>query len=409
MDSRKFGLLGRTLGHSWSPQIHSMLADYEYRLYEVEPGDLDSFLRTTDLDGMNVTIPYKKDVLPYCTRLSDAARRIGSVNTLVRLRENGWYGDNTDYTGFRYIVERSGVDVAGKKTLVFGTGGASLSVKAALADLGADPIVSVSRTGENNYGNLNKHRDAAILVNTTPLGMFPNTGAAPVSIADFPACEGVFDVVYNPQRTAFLLQAESLGLPHAGGLGMLVAQAWRSAEQFAGHDIPKEKIETIMSTLSRQMSNIVLIGMPGCGKSAVGRALAKALDRPFIDADGEIVKAAGCSIPDIFAAEGEAGFRARETAALSDLGKGSGAVLATGGGCVTRAENYPLLHQNGVIVWLKRDLSKLPTAGRPLSQRNSAETLYQQRRDKYAAFADITVDNNGPLEDTVSHILEALK
>ena len=409
MDSRKFGLLGRTLGHSWSPQIHSMLADYEYRLYEVEPEDLDAFLRTTDLDGMNVTIPYKKDVLPYCTRLSDAARRIGSVNTLVRLRENGWYGDNTDYTGFRYIVERSGVDVAGKKTLVFGTGGASLSVKAALADLGADPIVSVSRTGENNYGNLNKHRDAAILVNTTPLGMFPNTGAAPVSIADFPACEGVFDVVYNPQRTAFLLQAESLGLPHAGGLGMLVAQAWRSAEQFAGHDIPKEKIETIMSTLSRQMSNIVLIGMPGCGKSAVGRALAKALDRPFIDADGEIVKAAGCSIPDIFAAEGEAGFRARETAALSDLGKGSGAVLATGGGCVTRAENYPLLHQNGVIVWLKRDLSKLPTAGRPLSQRNSAETLYQQRRDKYAAFADITVDNNGPLEDTVSHILEALK
>ena len=409
MDSRKFGLLGRTLGHSWSPQIHSMLADYEYRLYEVEPGDLDSFLRTTDLDGMNVTIPYKKDVLPYCTRLSDAARRIGSVNTLVRLRENGWYGDNTDYTGFRYIVERSGVDVAGKKTLVFGTGGASLAVRTALADLGADPIVSVSRTGENNYGNLNKHRDAAILVNTTPLGMFPNTGAAPVSIADFPACEGVFDVVYNPQRTAFLLQAESLGLPHAGGLGMLVAQAWRSAEQFAGHDIPKEKIETIMSTLSRQMSNIVLIGMPGCGKSAVGRALAKALDRPFIDADGEIVKAAGCSIPDIFAAEGEAGFRARETAALSDLGKGSGAVLATGGGCVTRAENYPLLHQNGVIVWLKRDLSKLPTAGRPLSQRNSAETLYQQRRDKYAAFADITVDNNGPLEDTVSHILEALK
>ena len=216
-------------------------------------------------------------------------------------------------------------------------------------------------------------------------------------------------MVYNPQRTAFLLEAEKLDIPHAGGLGMLVAQAWRSAEQFAGHELPKEKIEEIMSTLSRQMSNIVLIGMPGCGKSAVGRALAKALDRPFIDADGEIVKAAGCSIPDIFAVEDEAGFRARETAALAELGKGSGTVLATGGGCVTRAENYPLLHQNGVIVWLTRDLAKLPKAGRPLSQQNSAETLYAQRRDKYAAFADITVDNNGPLEDTVTHILEALK
>lgn len=408
MDSRKFGLLGRKLGHSWSPQIHAALADYEYRLYEAEPEDLDRFLNATDLAGMNVTIPYKKDVVPYCAALSDAARRIGSVNTLVR-RADGWYGDNTDYTGFRYIVERSGVDVQGKKTLVFGTGGASLAVKAALADLGADPVVSVSRTGENNYGNLDRHRDARILVNTTPLGMFPDTGAAPVSVADFPVCEGVFDVVYNPQRTAFLLEAERLGVPHAGGLGMLVAQAWRSAEQFAGHDIPKSKTEEIMSTLSRQMSNVILIGMPGCGKTAVGAALAKALDRPFLDADAEIERAAGCSIPDIFAREGEAGFRKRETVALAELGKGSGAVLATGGGCVTRRENYPLLHQNGVIVWLTRDLSMLPSDGRPLSQQNSAETLYAQRRDKYAAFADVTVDNNGPLEDTVSTIImEAL-
>ncbi len=407
MDSRKFGLLGRKLGHSWSPQIHAALADYEYRLYEAEPEDLDRFLNATDLAGMNVTIPYKKDVVPYCAELSDAARRIGSVNTLVR-RAGGWYGDNTDYTGFRYIVERSGVDVRGKKTLVFGTGGASLAVKAALADLGADPVVSVSRTGENNYGNLDRHRDARILVNTTPLGMFPDTGAAPVSVADFPACEGVFDVVYNPQRTAFLLEAERLGVPHAGGLGMLVAQAWRSAEQFAGRDIPKNRIEEIMSTLSRQMSNVILIGMPGCGKTAVGEALAKALDRPFLDADAQIEKAAGCSIPDIFAAEGEAGFRQRETAALAELGKLSGAVLATGGGCVTRPENYPLLHQNGSIVWLTRDLAKLPSDGRPLSQQGPIETIYAQRRDKYAAFADLTVDNNGPLEVTVSTIMEAL-
>lgn len=403
----KYGLLGRRLGHSWSPQIHAMLAGYDYRLYEVEPEDLERFLAATPLDGMNVTIPYKKDVLPFCTALSDAARRMGSVNTLVRTG-GGWYGDNTDYTGFRYIVESSGVDVCGKKTLVFGTGGASLAVKAALEDLGAAPIVSVSRSGPDNYVNLYRHRDASILVNTTPLGMFPNAGASPVNVGDFPQCEGVFDVVYNPQRTAFLMQAETLGIPHAGGLGMLVAQAWRSAEQFARQDISRERIEEIMSTLSRQMSNLVLIGMPGCGKSAVGRALAKALDRPFLDADAEIEREAGRSIPDIFAAEGEEGFRRRETRVLARLGQGSGAVLATGGGCVTREENYPLLHQNGTIVWLRRDLAKLPSAGRPLSQANSAQTLYAQRRDKYAAFADIEADNDGTVEQTVWHILEVL-
>ena len=408
MENKKFGLLGRKLGHSWSPQIHAMLAGYDYRLYEVEPEGLDDFLNNTDLAGMNVTIPYKKDVVPYCTSLSHAAERIGSVNTLVRT-DAGWHGDNTDYTGFRYIVKKAGVDVAGRKTLVFGTGGASLSVIAALEDMGACPIVNVSRTGENNYGNLGHHRDAEILVNTTPLGMYPDTGKAPVSVANFPACRAVFDVVYNPQRTAFLMEAERLGIPCAGGLGMLVAQARASAEQFAGRPFLDEAVEEIMSTLSRQMSNIVLIGMPGCGKSMVGRNLAKALDRPFIDADREIERASQMPIPVIFDREGEEGFRKRETETLAELGKGSGAVIATGGGCVTRPENYPLLHQNGFIVWLTRDLNKLPTAGRPLSQQNSAETLYAQRRDKYAAFADLTVDNDGPLEDTLKQILEALK
>ena len=407
MENKKFGLLGRKLGHSWSPQIHGMLAGYDYRLYEVEPEDLERFLRTTDLDGMNVTIPYKKDVLPFCVQLSDAARRIGSVNTLVRTPA-GWRGDNTDYAGFRYIVERSGVDLHGKKTLVFGTGGASLAVKAALADMGADPIVNISRSGENNYVNLSRHYDAQILVNTTPLGMFPDTGTAPASVADFPRCEGVFDVVYNPQRTAFLLEAERLGIPHAGGLGMLVAQACRSSEQFAESVVPDEKIEEIMSTLSRQITNIILIGMPGCGKSAIGRELSHKLGRPLLDADKQIEAEAGMTIPAIFEAEGEAGFRRRETAVLAQLGKGSGAVISTGGGCVTVAENYPLLHQNGTIIWLQRDLDKLPTAGRPLSQKNSAETLYAQREEKYAAFADLIIDNNGPLLGTVEHILEVL-
>ena len=403
----KFGLLGRKLGHSWSPQIHAMLADYDYKLYEVEPDDLAPFLAGTDLAGMNVTIPYKKDAAALCADLSPAARRIGSVNTLVRT-SGGWYGDNTDYAGFLYLVQSSGVDVRGRKTLVFGTGGASLSVRAALEDMGAGPIVSVSRTGADNYQNLSRHADAAILVNTTPLGMYPDTGAAPVSVRDFPACAGVFDVVYNPQRTALLLEAEALGVPCAGGLGMLVAQARRSAEQFARRSIPDEAVRRIVRALSRQMSNIVLIGMPGCGKSTVGRALAAALDRPFIDADSEIEREAAMPIPAIFAAEGEEGFRRRETAVLARLGKGSGAVIATGGGCVTRPENYPLLHQNGLIVWLERALELLPSHGRPLSQREGPQALYAQRRDKYRAFADLTADNNGPLANTLKQITEAL-
>ncbi len=408
MEDKSFGLLGRKLGHSWSPRIHALLAGYPYELYEVEPEQLDHFLATTPLAGMNVTIPYKKDVLPYCAALSDAAARIGSVNTLVRTPD-GWYGDNTDYAGFRYIVERSGVDVRGKKTLVFGTGGASLSVRAALEDMGAGPIVSVSRTGENNYVNLSRHHDARVLVNTTPLGMFPDTGAAPARVADFPQCEGVLDVVYNPQRTAFLMEAERLGIPHAGGLGMLVAQARASAEQFCGHSIPDGRIEEIMSTLSRQMSNVILIGMPGCGKSTVGRALARRLGRPFLDADAEIEAEAGMTIPDIFDKEGEAGFRVRETVVLARLGKRSGAVIATGGGCVTRQENYPLLHQNGFIVWLRRDLDALAKKGRPLSLTTPAQTLYEQRRDKYAAFADLTVDNNGPRQAAIDAIWEAVQ
>ena len=408
MDGRRFGLLGRTLGHSWSPQLHAMLADYDYRLYPVEPEELDRFLAETDLAGMNVTIPYKKDVMARCAALTDAARRIGSVNTLVRTGD-GWRGDNTDYAGFCYIVRAAGIDLRGKKALLFGTGGASLAVRAALEDMGAGEIVSVSRTGENNYDNLHLHRDAQVLVNATPLGMVPDTGSLPAHPGDFPRCEGVLDVVYNPQRTALLMEAERLGIPCAGGLGMLVAQAKYGAEQFCGHSIPDERIEEIMSTLSHQMANVVLIGMPGCGKTTVGRALARRLGRSFLDADAEIESEAGMTIPEIFEREGEEGFRVRETAVLARLGKGSGAVIATGGGCVTRPENYPLLHQNGFIVWLRRDLDALAKRGRPLSLRTPAKTMYEQRRDKYAAFADLAVDNDGPRQAAVDAIWEAVR
>ncbi len=405
MDS--FGLLGRTLGHSWSPEIHKQLVGYPYDLFEVEPEDVEHFLSATELSGMNVTIPYKKTVLPFCATLSDAAKAIGSVNTLVRTAQ-GWHGDNTDYAGFADLVKSVGVPVTRKKALIFGTGGASLAVLAALRDMGADPVIRISRSGPDRYDDLEKHADASILVNATPVGMYPKNGVSVVDLSAFPACEAVFDLIYNPLKTKLILDAEARGIPAAGGLLMLVGQARRSAEQFAGIEIPDDRVREITEDLARSMRNIVLIGMPGCGKTTVGRELANRLSREFTDADAVIAERAGMDIPSIFAAEGESGFRVRETAVLSDLGKRSGLVIATGGGCVTRPENAPLLRQNGVTVWIKRALEKLPTDGRPLSQKNSVEAMYRARKELYADFADIVVESDEVLEHTIDLILEEL-
>ena len=403
----KFGLLGRHLGHSYSPQIHARLYAEPYGLCEVEPDELGVFLRDTDVRGLNVTIPYKKDVIPYCAALSDTAARIGSVNTLVR-RSDGWYGDNTDYDGFRYMVRHSGVDVKGKKALVLGDGGVSLTVRTVLSDLGCADIVVVSRRGENNYENLHRHADAHIIANCTPVGMYPNNGESLVDLANFPACEAVYDMIYNPCKTALLLQAEERGMVWENGLGMLVAQAKRAAELFQETVYPDEKVEEIRQALWAQMGNIVLIGMPGCGKSSIGAALSAVTGLPLVDADEELVKAAGLAIPEIFAAEGEEGFRRRETETLRELSKRSGCIIATGGGCVTRAENRALLRQNGTTVWIRRSLDELPSDGRPLSQRHGVQTLYARRKDKYAAFADLIVDNDRSIAEAAAEIKEKL-
>lgn len=403
---QRYGLLGEKLGHSYSPQIHAQLASYPYDLYEVAPERLDAFLRTTELAGMNVTIPYKKAVIPYCKALSPAAARIGSVNTLVRCAD-GWYGDNTDYDGFCYMARDFAV--AGKKALVLGNGGVSLTVQQALRDLGAREVVVISRRGPDNYENLARHADAQIIANATPVGMYPNNGASPLDLAGFPRLEGVLDLIYNPARTALLLQAERRGIACNGGLGMLVAQAKRAAELFTGRAIADSEIERITRCLAGQMQNIVLIGMPGCGKTTLGKALAARLGRPFYDADTVLEQRAGRSIPEIFRCDGEAAFRALETQTLAELGKCSGAVIATGGGCVTRPENAPLLRQNGRVVWVKRPLDRLPVSGRPVSQRMSAAAIYAQRRDRYAAFAAYTVENDGPLAETLAKLLEVLQ
>lgn len=403
----KSGLLGRKLGHSYSPQIHRCFGDYAYNLFEKEPEQIGDFLKHGDFDGINVTIPYKKDVIPFCAELSDTARKMGAVNTIVR-RGNILVGHNTDYFGFSSMVYRSGLTVEEKKVLVLGSGGASLTAQKVLAGMGARVVV-ISRSGSNHYGNLHLHTDASIIVNCTPVGMYPHNGVSPIDLTLFPKLEGILDMIYNPARTKLLLDAEARGLIVENGLWMLVAQAKESAEWFLGHPLPDSIISKTHQELTRKMQNIVLIGMPGSGKSTVGKLLSERLGRDFVDADEEICKKAGCTIPEIFRNGGEALFRTTETEVLRELGKQSGKIIATGGGCVTRGENYAPLHQNGTIVWLKRDLSALPSDGRPLSQVTKMEDMYRIREPLYSRFADFVVMNDGTTEQTVQAILQTFQ
>lgn len=398
------GLLGRKLGHSYSPQIHSQLGTYDYVLFEKEPEELADFLKNGDFSGLNVTVPYKKAVIPYLDELSPRASALGAVNTVVR-RDGKLIGHNTDYFGFETLVRSTGLDVRGKKALVLGSGGASNTAKAVLESLGAQTVV-ISRSGPDNYQNLSRHTDASLIVNTTPVGMFPQVGTSPLALAQFPHLDGVLDVIYNPARTQLLLDAEKQGLLTCNGLLMLVAQAKESAEWFMGKAISDNVISDIHATLRQKMENIILVGMPGCGKTTIGTALARRLGRTFVDSDAYLIQKSGRSIPDIFRTDGETGFRALETEVLAELGKQSGLVIATGGGCVTQSRNYPFLHQNGCIFWLQRNLDQLPTEGRPLSQMTRLEDMYRERKTLYAAFSDHIIDNNG--DDALSRILEVL-
>lgn len=403
---KQCGLLGRTLGHSYSPAIHNLLADYAYGLYEVEPEDLDQFIKTTHYDGLNVTIPYKKTVIPFCDLLDPLARELGSVNTLVRLADGRLMGANTDAWGFDQMLGRVGVDVKGKKALVLGSGGASATVQAVLR-LAQAKVVVISRSGEDNYQNLEKHKDAAIVVNTTPVGMYPHNGQTPLSLDVFPNLEAVLDLIYNPSRTQLCLEAEARGIPWESGLFMLVAQAALASQYWTGQEVSPENLETVWKKIGTSMENIVLIGMPGCGKSTVGERLASRLNRKFVDADQVLVEKIG-DIPTFFAAHGEDAFRREETLVLEELGKQSGLVLATGGGCVTRPENYNLLHQNGRLIWIKRPLNQLSVAGRPVSQRDGVVAIYEKRRPLYERFADISVDNNFSVDITAETIITCL-
>ena len=401
------GLLGEHLGHSFSPQIHRELADYSYELFEVEPSEVEGFVKNGTLDAYNVTIPYKKTVMPFLDVISPEALSIGSVNTVVRGKDGKLYGYNTDYFGFNYMIDSSGIEPCGRKAIVFGTGGASVTVCSVLRDRGVSELTVIG-IEDNNPETLARHTDAQIVVNATPVGMYPKNGAAPVELSIFKDCVGVLDVVYNPARTALLLDAEKRGIPYAGGLSMLVAQAVKAFEFFTG-DVAQEGIcDRILQSVAATTQNIILIGMPGCGKSTVGRILARKLSRPFFDADDEFTAMHGITPADAINTLGEDTFRKMENETLTELGKKSGAVISCGGGAVTREYNYEPLHQNGVIIFLERDLDKLATGGRPLSQRTSPEALYKARIDLYHRFADIELRSTEIPEKTADAMLASL-
>jgi len=404
----EYGLLGEKLGHSFSPQIHRALAGYDYRLLPTPPEAVEPLFRCREFKGLNVTIPYKQTVIPLCDEIDPQAAAIGAVNTVVN-RGGRLTGYNTDITGLIYLARRAGVDMAGKKVVILGSGGTSHTAQAAARELGAAEIVVVSRRGEDNYQNLSRHADAQVLLNTTPVGMYPNCGQSPVSLEAFPRLTGVLDMIFNPLRTALVMQAEERGIPCSCGLPMLVVQAKRAAELFTGREIPDSRAEEVLGELTAQVQNVVLIGMPGCGKSAVGRQLAARLGKEFVDVDRMVAERAGKSIPDIFAQEGEAAFRALESQAVREAGSRTGCVVSTGGGVVTRPENLAPLRQNGVIVHLTRDLSLLPIKGRPVSQQTDLGELWRQRAPLYAAFAGCTVENSGTVEETAEQIEKELR
>ena len=413
----EYGLIGGKLGHSYSKLIHEMLCGYRYDLCPLPTeAEARAFLKKRLFKAINVTIPYKKLVMEYCTYIDPRAKAIGAVNTVVN--KNGLlYGYNTDYSGFAHLCEAHGVDFTGRTVLILGTGGTHNTTSAVARDKGAAKILTVSRKPDPEKGELSYTQaltsGAQIVINTTPAGMYPNVGVCNLDVAAMPGLEAVLDVVYNPDKTELILRAEEAGVPVAvGGLEMLVAQAVYAAEYFLGRtfDDAAGEIDRITAALRRDTRNVALIGMPSSGKTTVGRALAEALGKRFVDLDEEIVKADGRSIPDLFAAEGEEGFRQKETAVIAQFAKEGRQLLSCGGGAVKKPENVRLLRQNGVVLFLDRPLDALTVGGgRPLSSSADAlRTMYAERRPLYLAAADAVVPNETTVADAVKASMEAL-
>ncbi len=398
-------LIAKKLSHSFSKPIHNELADYSYEYKELAENEVGEFFRKKEFDGLNVTIPYKKTVIEYLDEISPDALRIGAVNTVLK-KDGKLVGYNTDYYGFSYQIKETGADIIGKDAVILGTGGAAKTVVCVLSDMGAKSVRTVT-SAEIKAGDMESYYDAQIIVNATPVGMYPETGKSPVEINDFKKCEAVLDLIYNPSKTKLILDAEKRGLKTANGLGMLVAQAKKASEIFTGKEIPDSEITRIKNIIEKDTKNIILVGMPGSGKSTVGQYLAELLGREFYDSDEEIAKK-GETPAEIIEKYGEEHFRKIETETLADLCKKSGCVIATGGGAVTREENYDIIHQNGTVVFIDRDVERLSTKGRPLSQGGISKLreMYEVRFPLYEKLSHFSVKSQKTWQETASQILK---
>ena len=406
----QYGLIGEHLGHSFSKIVHAYLAEYDYELCELTPDEVDAFMMRRDFCAINVTIPYKGKVIPHLSYIDPQAEAIGAVNTIVN-RDGKLYGYNTDFYGMSALIRKLGIDPRGKKVAVLGTGGTSKTAMAVAQAMGAREILKVSRTAKDgaiDYATLNaEHTDTEIVINTTPCGMYPNPDAAPICVRDFPSLEGVVDAIYNPLRPKLVLEAQAMGIPAEGGLYMLIAQAVRACEIFLDKTYPADTSDRIYRDILAQKENIVLVGMPACGKSTVGAILSGTLKREVLDLDACIVKFAGKSIPEIFAESGESGFRDLETQVLeAELAQRNGIVIATGGGAILRDRNVEALRRNGRLYFIDRPLADLlPTEDRPLA--SSAEAIkkrFEERYHRYCAVADMRVEVRGTAESVAEAI-----
>ena len=398
----EYGLIGEKLGHSFSKIIHEKLANYTYELCPLTKDELDAFMTAKQFKAINVTIPYKQDVIPYCDVLDDSAKRIGVVNTIVN-REGKLFGYNTDFAGFLYNLNAHGITLKNKKVMICGSGGTCKTVTAVAEYMGANEILVVSRSKKENtvtYEECILHKDVDVIVNASPKGMYPNNGESPLDLSNFPNCKAVVDVIYNPLKTRLLQQAEQLGVKAVNGLEMLVAQAKFAVEHFLSIEIENDKIDQITLELLKQLTNIVLIGMPSSGKTLTGKALCKYIDKRFVDTDAVIVERSGMSIKEMFAQHGEAHFRQWEHDIIEELSKQNGLIIATGGGAIKNEENIRNLKQNGVVMFIDRDLEHLlVTDDRPLSKDvNAVAKLYEERYPLYTKYGDLRVPNNYPME-----------
>ena len=402
---KKFFLVGFPLTHSFSEQIHNLFG-YNYKLMPLNEMQFESFVSQRAFDGINVTIPYKQKVMRFLDEIHPLAKEIGAVNTIVNT--NGkLVGYNTDFFGLKYALNYSGIELTSKKVLILGSGGASLTARAVAKELNAKRITVISRNGKDNYQNISQYFDSQVIINTTSVGMFPNNNGHLINLQDFKSLEGVFDVVYNPLKTNLILQAEELKVKNSGGLAMLVAQAKKARDIFLENDSDDELITLIIRIIELKMKNIVFIGMPGSGKTSIGKAVSKKVGKAFYDSDKLIAIEQSQSIEEIFSMKGEQFFREREKEILINLSKQTDIVIATGGGAVKDAETIKALKQNGFIVYVDRNLEKLKTKGRPLSKNfTEIEKLFLERNKLYEAACEIKVDNNKNIRKTIFTILE---